>query len=371
MVDLKTNACFDNLIASTDSIQTFQPDHLSISHFATPQGDSMKGRRSLVAGIAGAAACLAVGTLPAAAFAQAYPNKAVTLVVPFAAGGPTDVMARVLAVSLGKSLGQTVVVENRTGAGGTVAAGAVAKSAPDGYTIFIHHNGMASATALYRKLAYNPLTDFEFIGQVADVPMTLLGRKEFPANNLKEVVAYIQANKDKINLANAGLGAVSHLCGMLLQQALGVNLTTVPFQGTGPAMNALMGQQVDVLCDQTTNTIPQIKAGTVKFYGVTTKSRIKALPDAPTLDEQGLKGFEMVVWHGIYAPKNTPKDVLAKLNTSLRAALKDGDVQKRFADLGVEIVPESKQTPEGLQTHLKSEIDRLGPLIRQAGTFAD
>jgi tripartite-type tricarboxylate transporter receptor subunit TctC len=321
----------------------------------------------LGAALAGAALLAALGS----ARAQTWPTRPITLVVPFAAGGPTDVMARTLAAALAKPLGQTVIVENRLGAGGTVAANSVAKAAPDGYTIFIHHNGMASSTALYRKLAFNPLTDFEYIGQVADVPMTLLARKDFPAATLKELVAYVQANKDKINLANAGLGAVSHLCGMLFQQAIGVNLTTVPFQGTAPAMNALLGGQVDLLCDQTTQTIPQIKAGTVKFYGVTTRNRIKALPDAPTLDEQGLKGFEMVVWHGIYAPKGTPADALAKLNAALRAALKDPDVQKRFADLGAEIVPEAKQTPDGLQSWLKSEIDRLGPLIRKAGAFVD
>ncbi|HXF45212.1 MAG TPA: tripartite tricarboxylate transporter substrate-binding protein [Burkholderiaceae bacterium] len=327
----------------------------------------MKRLRMLGAALAGAALLAALGS----ARAQTWPTRPITLVVPFAAGGPTDVMARTLAAALAKPLGQTVIVENRLGAGGTVAANSVAKAAPDGYTIFIHHNGMASSTALYRKLAFNPLTDFEYIGQVADVPMTLLARKDFPAASLKELVAYVQANKDKINLANAGLGAVSHLCGMLFQQAIGVNLTTVPFQGTAPAMNALLGGQVDLLCDQTTQTIPQIKAGTVKFYGVTTRNRIKALPDAPTLDEQGLKGFEMVVWHGIYAPKGTPADALAKLNAALRAALKDPDVQKRFADLGAEIVPEAKQTPDGLQSWLKSEIDRLGPLIRKAGAFAD
>ena len=316
-----------------------------------------------------------IAALAAAAFsaaqAQTWPNKPLTLVVPFAAGGPTDVMARTLAVAMSKALGQTVVVENRLGAGGTVAANYVAKAPSDGYVIFIHHNGMASATALYRKLPYNPLTDFEYVGQVADVPMTLLARKDMPAANFTELAAYIQANKEKINLANAGLGAVSHLCGMLLQKALGVNLQTIPFQGTAPAMNALLGSQVDILCDQTTQTIPQIKAGTVKFYGVTTKSRIKALPDAPTLHEQGLKDFEMVVWHGIYVPRGTPKPIVNRLNEALRASLKDPDVTKRFTELGVEIVPEAKQSPEGLQTWLKSEIDRLGPLIRAAGSFAD
>jgi tripartite-type tricarboxylate transporter receptor subunit TctC len=319
-----------------------------------------------------AVSALAIGlALPTASHAQAWPSKTVTLVIPFAAGGPTDVMGRTLSVALTKGLGQTVVVENKVGAGGTIAAGYVAKAAPDGYTFFLHHNGMASSTALYRKLAFNPLTDFEYVSQVADVPMTMLARKDFPAATFPEMIAYVKANAAKINLANAGLGAVSHLCGMLFQQAIGVDLQTIPFQGTAPALNALLGGQVDVMCDQTTQTIPHIKAGSVKFYGVTTKQRIKALPDAPTLHEQGLKDFEMVVWHGIYAPKGTPPDIMAKMNTALRAALKDPDVMARFADLGAETVPESKQTPAGLQTWLKSEIDRLGPLIRAAGKFAD
>jgi len=323
-------------------------------------------RRLMLGGL-----CAAALAFAAPMHAQTFPSKPITLVVPFAAGGPTDVVARTLGASMTRILGQSVVVENKLGAGGTIAAAYVAKANPDGYTIFLHHNGMASSASLYRKLSFNALNDFEYIGQVADVPMTLLARKDFPAANLKEMITYVQANKEKINLANAGLGAVSHLCGMLLQQALGVTLTTVPFNGTAPAMNALLGSQVDLLCDQTTQTIPQIKAGNVKFYGVTTDRRISALPDAPTLAEQGLKGFNMVVWHGVYAPKGTPKDVLARLNGALRAALKDPDVIKRFTELGVEIVPESKQSPEGLQTWLKSEIDRLGPLIRQAGTFAD
>ena len=235
----------------------------------------------------------------------------------------------------------------------------------------IHHNGMATAPALYRKLPYNPLTDFEYIGQVADVPMTMLARKDFPPDNLQDFIAYVRANKEKLNLANAGLGAVSHLCGMLFQQAVGVELTTVPFQGTGPAMTALLGGQVDMLCDQTTQTIPQIKAQKVKFYGVTTLHRIAALPDAPTLDEQGLKDFEVVVWHGIYAPKGTPREALDKVNSALRAALRDPMVASKFAELGAQIVPEAKQTPAGLRDWLKSEIDKWGPVIRKAGTFAD
>ena len=307
-----------------------------------------------------------------AALAQApWPAKPITLVVPFAAGGPTDVVARTLGASMTKSLGQTVVIENKLGAGGTVAAAHVARSAPDGYTFFIHHNGMATSTALYRKLAYNPLADFEFVSQAVDVPMTLLARKDFPAANFQELSAYLKANQSKINLANAGLGAVSQLCGLMFEQALGVKFTAVPFQGTAPAMNALLGGQVDILCDQTTQTIPQIKAGNVKFFGVTTKQRIKALPDAPTLDEQGLKGFEVVVWHGIYAPKGTPKPVIDRMNAAVRAALKDPDVVKRMTELGAEIVPDSKLSPEGLQAWLKSEIDKWGPVIRATGTFAD
>lgn len=315
---------------------------------------------------------LGVCTLSSTVLAQAnWPTRPVTLVVPFAAGGPTDVVARTLAGSMSRTLGQTVVVDNKLGAGGTVAASFVARAAPDGYTFFIHHNGMATSTALYRKLSYNPLTDFEFVSQAVDVPMTLLARKDFPANNLRELVAYVKANSAKINLANAGLGAVSQLCGMLFERAIGVKLTAVPFQGTAPAMNALLGGQVDILCDQTTQTIPQIKAGSVKFYGVTTRNRIRALPDAPTLSEGGLKDFEVLVWHGIYAPKGTPKPIIDRFNVALRAALKDPEVLKRMADLGAEIAPDAKLSPQGLQTWLKAEIDKWGPIIRASGNFAD
>src|SRR4051812_5755472 len=318
-----------------------------------------------------ALASAALAALAGAAIAQGYPNHPITLVVPFAAGGPTDVVARTLGAAMSKTLGQTVIIENKLGAGGTIAAGSVAKANADGYTIFIHHNGMATATALYRKLSYNPLTDFEYIGQVADVPMTLLARKDLPPDNLRELIAFVKANREKINLANAGLGAVSQLCGMLFMQAIGSELTTVPFQGTGPALTALLGGQVDILCDQTTQTIPHIKGGKVKFYGVTTKSRIAALPDAPTLDEQGLKDFEVVVWHGVYAPKGTPKEALDKLNASLRSALKDPMVAGKLAELGAQVVPDAKQTPAGLRDWLKSEIDKWGPIIRKAGTYAD
>jgi tripartite-type tricarboxylate transporter receptor subunit TctC len=301
----------------------------------------------------------------------AYPTHPVTLVVPFAAGGPTDVLARTLAISMGQTLGQSVVVENRVGAGGTIGAGHVARARPDGYTLLLHHNGMATGKALYSKLAYDPLQSFEFVGQVVDVPMTLIGRRDFPPDTAQELFAYIKANRDTINLAQAGAGAVSHLCALLLQRALGVEITTVQFQGTAPALVALVGGHVDLLCDQTTQTIPHIHAGRVKLYGATTRARIKALPDAPTLQESGLPDFEVVVWHGIYAPKGTPQGALDKVNAALRIALKDPTVTQRLAELGAQIVPESKQTPAGLRDWLQAEIDKWTPVLRSAGVSAD
>ena len=305
------------------------------------------------------------------ALAQTYPSRSITLVVPFAAGGPTDVVARSLAAVMGKSLGQTVVVENKLGAGGTLAAGYVAKAAPDGYTFFIHHNGMATAPGLYRKLPFNPLTDFEYVSQVVDVPMTLLGRKDLPANTPQELFAWVKANAGKATLAHAGLGAVSQLCGMLFQHQVGAELNTIPYSGTAPAMNALLAGQVDLLCDQTTQTLQHIKAGSVKLFGVTTRERIKSLPNTPTLEESGLKGFEVKVWHGIYAPKGTPAVAIETFGGALRAALKDPGIVTRMAELGADIVPESKQTPEGLRSWLKPEIDKWGALIRAAGSYAD
>jgi tripartite-type tricarboxylate transporter receptor subunit TctC len=315
------------------------------------------------------AACLALAS--GSLLAQAFPSRPVTLVVPFAAGGPTDVVARSLGQAMTASLGQTVLIENKLGAGGTLAAGHVAKSAPDGYTVLIHHNGMATAPALYRKLPFNPLADFEYVSQVVDVPMTLLGKKDLPPNNLAELIAYVKANADKLNLAHAGLGAVSHLCGMVFRQAVGVELQTVPYQGTAPALNALLGGQVDLLCDQTTQTIPHIKANSVKLYGVTTTGRINALPQTPTLDEQGLKGFQVVVWHGIYVPKGTPAPVVEKLQAAVRSALKDPAFRQRMTDLGAEIVPDAKLTSEGLRSWLQAETERYGPMIRKAGAYAD
>lgn len=328
---------------------------------------SVAGSLKMVSAALACAGLLASATVAA----QSFPTKPISLLVGFAAGGPTDIVARSLAQSMSKTLGQPVAVENKPGAGATIAGNLVAKAKPDGYTLFIHHNGMATAPALYRKLPFNPLTDYEYVGQAVDVPMTLVGRQDLPVKNFEELVTWIKANKTKVNLANAGLGAVSHLCGTLFQQTLGTDLTTVPFNGTAPALTAMMGGHVDVLCDQTTQTIPQINAGKVKLFGVTTKSRINALPNTPSLHEQGLKDFEVVVWHGVYAPKGTPKPVIDSLTAALQAALKDPDVVKRMKDLGAEITPVSKQTPEGLRTHLTAEIDKWGKVIRAAGQFAD
>jgi tripartite-type tricarboxylate transporter receptor subunit TctC len=308
---------------------------------------------------------------PSAALAQAFPDKPISLVVPFAAGGPTDVVARMMAIPMGKALGQTVLVENAVGAGGTIGATKVARAAPNGYTIFLHHMGMATSPALYRKLSFDPLKDFEYIGQVVDVPMTLLARKDFPANTLPELLTYIKANKDKVSLANAGLGAVSHLCGLLFQTQIGVEMNTIPYKGTGPAMNDLLGGQVDLLCDQTTQTVPIIKDGRVKVFGVTSLQRLSALPNVPTLDEQGMKGFEVKVWHGMYAPKGTPAPVLDKLNAALKAAMADPMVKQRLVELSSDIVPESKMNAAGLKTHLEAEINKWGPVIKKAGIYAD
>ena len=307
----------------------------------------------------------------AGAAAQQYPTRNVSLYVPFAAGGPTDTVARVLAQAMGKPMGQTVIVENRPSAGGILAPEQVKNAKPDGYTILIHHIGMATIPTLYRQLRFNPLTDFEYIGLVNEVPMTIVAKPAMQAKDLKEFLTYIKANKDKVTYANAGIGAASHLCGMLFMSAIQTDFLTVPYKGTGPAMNDLLGGQVDIMCDQTTNTTGQIKAGKIKVYGVTSAKRVSSLPDVPTLQEQGLKGADVGIWHGLYAPKGTPKPVIDKLVSSLQEAMKDPTVNQRFTDLGAVSFPADKQTPAALQSHLKAEIDKWAPLIKKAGQYAD
>jgi tripartite-type tricarboxylate transporter receptor subunit TctC len=316
---------------------------------------------------------LAILALAAAssATAQDYPNRNISLVIPFAAGGPTDTLGRNLAMVMTTALKQEVVVENVAGAGGTISYGRVAKSKPDGYTVLLAHIGMSTAPALYRKPAVNPLTDFEYIGQVADVPMTLIAKTALPPESLKDLIAYVKANKATVNLGNAGLGAASHLCGLLFMSAIQTVLTTVPYNGTAPAMAALMGGQIDLMCDQTTNTTAQIKSGRVKVYGVTSRSRVPSLRFVPTLAEQGLKNFEVVVWHGLYVAKGTPKPVLDKLVAALQASVKDPGFKARLAELGAEPVPVAKATPEALQKHLQAEIIKWGPIIKKAGIYAN
>jgi tripartite-type tricarboxylate transporter receptor subunit TctC len=316
--------------------------------------------------LAGATLVLALG-----ASAQDYPTRSVTLLVPYAAGGPTDTVARVLAQAMTKPLGQTVVVENRPSAGGILGGQVVKNAKPDGYMLLLHHIGMATIPTLYRNPGFNPLTDFEYVGLVNEVPMTIIGKPGLPPKDLKELIAYMKANKEKVSYANAGIGAASHLCGMLFMSAIQTDVLTVPYKGTGPAMNDLVGGQVDIMCDQTTSTTGQIKGGKVKVYGVTADKRVSSLPDVPTLAEQGLKGAEVGIWHGIYAPKGTPKPVIDKLVKSLQEALADPAVKAKFTDLGAVTYGADKQTPQALQAHLKAEIDKWAPIIKKAGVYAD
>ena len=309
--------------------------------------------------------------LTGAARAQEYPVKPVTLVVPFAAGGPTDTLGRNLAQAMAKPLKQTIIVENTVGAGGTIAPSRVAKAAPDGYTLLLAHIGLSTSVSLYRSLQYNPLTDFEYVGEVADVPMTMIARKDFPAANFKEFLAYVKANREKMSYGNAGVGSASHLCGLLFMSRIETDMMTVPYKGTAPAMNDLLGGQIDFMCDQTTNTTSQIKGGRVKVYGVTSKARVPSLADVPTLAESGLPGFEVAVWHGVYAPKGTPKAVIDKLTAALQEALKDPALRTRLADLGAEPVSSERARPEALRARLKAEIDKWAPVIKKAGIYAD
>ncbi len=309
----------------------------------------------------------------AAAFAE-YPDKPVTIIVPFAAGGPTDKVARDLAEALRKPLGgQSIIVENVGGAGGTLGAAKVAKATNDGYTLLLHHIGMSTSPALYRKMPYDTLGDFEYLGMVNEVPMTLIGKPSLPASNYAELLKWLDANKGKINLANAGLGAASHLCGLLFQSSLKIDMQTVPYKGTGPAMTDLLGGQVDLMCDQTANTTSQIEAGKVKAFAVTSSKRLTtpALKNLPTLDEAGLKGFNVSIWHGMYAPKGTPKAVTDKINAALRAALKDPDFIKREEALGAVVMTDARLAGAEHKKFVEAEIGKWGPIIKAAGQYAD
>ena len=322
-----------------------------------------------------AAAALLVGIQAAA---QIYPgSKPISFVVPFAAGGPTDKVARDLAEAMRKAIpGSNFVVENVNGAGGTIGATKVAKATNDGHTLLVWHIGMAATAGLYRKLAYKPLEDFEYLGMINDVPMTLIGKPQLPANTYRDFENYIKANSGKLNIAHAGLGSASHLCGLMWQAAVNAKeaMTTIPFSGTAPAMNALVGGQVDLMCDQTTNTTQQIEGGRVKAFAVTTAKPLsghKLLKDYPTLQEMGLKGFELTIWHGLYAPKGTPAPVLKQLNDALKIALKDPDFIKKQEGLGAIVVTDRRVDPAGHKAFVTAEIAKLKPLIEAAGKFAD
>jgi len=309
--------------------------------------------------------------LASSALAQDFPTRPITIVVPFAAGGPTDTLTRNLAQAMTAQLKQQVIIDNTVGAGGTIGTSKVAKSRPDGYTLLVYHIGMATAPALYRKLPFDPVNDLDPIGLISDVPMTLIANEKFLPNNLKELIVYVKANKDKISYGNAGLGAASHLCGLLFMSAIETDLNTVPYKGTAPALTALLGNEVQFVCDQTTNTIGHIQAKKVKVYGVTTRVRLKAMADIPTLSESGLKNFEVAVWHGLWAPKGTPKPVVDRLVAALQAALRDPALVDNLAKLATDPVAQNRATPDALRAHLKAEINKWGPIIKKAGVYAD
>jgi len=318
------------------------------------------------------AATVAVG-----AYAQGFPTKPITVIVPFAAGGPTDTVARQLAEAMRPHLNNaSIVIENVAGAGGTIGATRAARAQADGYTLLVWHIGMASTPSLYRRLQFKPLEDFEFLGIINDVPMTLVGKPQLPANTYRDFENYIRANSGRLNLAHAGLGSASHICGLMWQSAIKAReaMTTIPFGGTAPAMTALVGGQVDVMCDQTTNTVSQIEAGRIKAFAVTTAQRLNDHPflrNYPSLQEMGLRNFNLTIWHGLYAPKGTPSAVTQQLNTAMRAALRDPNFLRQQAALGAIVATDNRITPTGHRAFVAQQIETLGTVIRAAGQFAD
>lgn len=317
---------------------------------------------------------VAVGLAVTSVAAQEYPSRTISIIVPFAAGGPTDKVARDFAEALRKQMpGSTVVVENTAGAGSTIGTSRVAKAKPDGYQLLITHVGMATTPVLYRKLNYDYQNDFEYLGMINDVPMVVIGRPDHPAGDFKALREWIEKNKGKINLGNAGVGSASHLCGLLVKSAMKAEMTDVPYKGTAPAIADLMGGQIDLLCDQTTNTTAQIEGKRVKPYAVTTMTPLEtpAYKGLPTLDSSGLKGFQVTIWHGLYAPKGTPPAVLTKLNGALKAVLKDPDFVKSQEALGANIVRDGRVNPAEHKKFVQSEVERFGPVFKAAGAFAD
>lgn len=311
-------------------------------------------------------ACTFVGD----AAAQEFSSKPVMVTVPFAAGGPADVIARILAHGMSKALDQQFVVENTSGAGGTIGTAKVAASLPDGHSLLLMHVSHAANVAFYPHLRYDPVKDFEPIGLVAESPMAFVARKDFPANNFKEFVAYVKANTEKMTHGFAGVGSASHLCSLLFLHAIDATVSGAPYKGTAPALNDLMGGHLDFMCDQTLNVLQPAKAGLIKAYAATTPQRLKVAADLPTVSESGLPGFQMVVWYAMYAPKGTPKPVIDRLSGALQKALQDPEVKERLAQSGAETVAPERARPEVLRAHLISEIDKWVPIIKKAGVLS-
>jgi tripartite-type tricarboxylate transporter receptor subunit TctC len=322
----------------------------------------MKRRTLLAAATAGLA------TLPIGALAQAYPTKPISVIVPFSAGGPTDALARILGAKMGELLGQQIIIDNVAGAGGTIGVNKAAKANPDGYTLLFAHMGtLAVNIALYKSLPYDSQKDFEPIGLGGTNPMVLVAKKDLPAKNFAEFMAYVKANQKKVQYGMAGIGAASHLGGLMLNSMMQVDVLEIPYKGTGPALNDLVSGQFDYMVDQAVNVLPQIKSGNIKAIGVSTQKRLSQLPDVPTIDEAGLKGYEVTIWNGFFAPKGTPKEVVAKINQALLATLSDEKVRTRLTELAVDLPSAQEASPEALRAQLKASIDKWVPAVQKAG----
>ena len=324
-------------------------------------------RRTILSGLSGAIAAASILISHAAPAQTAFPTKPITIIVPAAAGGPTDTVARLIGEAMGRTLGQTILVENVGGAGGTLGMARVSKSAADGYTLAIWHIAHATAPALYDNLKYDVVSDFDHLGRITDVPMTMVSRSTLPANDVTELLAWMRSNSEKASYGHAGIGSASHLCMLMVLKELGLQMNGIPYRGTGPAMNDLLSNQFDLMRDQTTGTTNQIKEGKIKGFAVTTKTRVSSLPDLQTLDSGAIKGFEVSAWHAMWAPKGLPKEATEKLVPALQTALNDPKVIERFASLGTEPVAPDLATPAALQAHLSAEVPRWGAVIKAAG----
>jgi tripartite-type tricarboxylate transporter receptor subunit TctC len=323
-------------------------------------------RRRVIAGLM-LAAGLATGMAAGPAGAESFPSRQITLVVPFTAGGPTDTLARILAERMGRTLGQTVIIDNVTGAAGTLGVARVVRAAPDGYTIGIGHWSTHVVNPAIYPLTFDILNDLDPLADIATNPQLLVTRKDLPVNDLKGLIAYTQANSDKVTAGTAGVGAASHIGGLYFEQKTGAKLRFIPYRGGGPALQDVIAGQIDIMFDQAANSIPQIQAGKIKAFAVTAKDRLKAMPDIPTVDEAGLPGLYIAVWHGLWAPKGTPADVRAKLTAAVIEALADPQVREKFAALGQDIPEPAQQTAEALRAHHEAEIKLWWPLIKAAG----